>query len=94
MRRVLGLDLGTNSIGWAVIDVPDEGEDAGAVVAMGSRIFTAGAEADGSALSTPMRDRRQKRSMRRQVQRRAKRRKRRFAKWYSARSDSYVSSPV
>ncbi len=76
MRRVLGLDLGTNSIGWAVIDVPDEGEEAGAVVAMGSRIFTEGAEVAGSALSTPAKDRRQKRSMRRQVERRAKRRRR------------------
>ena len=76
MQRVLGLDLGTNSIGWAVIDVPDGDEDLGQVVAMGSRIFAEGAEAAGAALVTPAKDRRQKRSMRRQVQRRAKRRRR------------------
>ena len=53
VKRVLGLDLGTNSIGWAVIDVPDDDDDAGSVVAMGSRIFTMGAEEAGSALVTP-----------------------------------------
>ena len=74
MKRVLGLDLGTNSIGWAVVDVPDGVEDTGAVVAMGSRIFTQGAEEAGSALVTPAKERRQKRSMRRQIARRAKRR--------------------
>lgn len=76
MKRVLGLDLGTNSIGWAVIDVPEDGEDTGSVVAMGSRIFTMGAEEAGSALVTPAKERRQKRSMRRQITRRAKRRRR------------------
>lgn len=79
MQRVLGLDLGTNSIGWAVIDVPetdDPADTAGAVVAMGSRIFTEGAEADGKALKTPAKERRQKRSMRRQIHRRAQRRQR------------------
>ena len=79
MERVLGLDLGTNSIGWAVIDVPEDGDGPGAtgsVVAMGSRIFAEGAEADGKALSTKAKERRQARSMRRQVLRRAKRRRR------------------
>ena len=75
MKRVLGLDLGTNSIGWAVVDVP-EGDEPGSVVALGSRIFSAGAEAAGFALVTPAKERRQKRAMRRQVQRRAKRRQR------------------
>jgi CRISPR-associated endonuclease Csn1 len=76
MKRVLGLDLGTNSIGWAVIDVPEDDESSGSVVAMGSRIFTMGAEEAGSALVTPAKERRQKRSMRRQIARRAKRRRR------------------
>jgi len=76
VKRVLGLDLGTNSIGWAVIDVPDDDDDAGSVVAMGSRIFTMGAEEAGSALVTPAKERRQKRSMRRQISRRATRRRR------------------
>ncbi len=79
MKRVLGLDLGTNSIGWAVLDVPEHEnpeENTGTVVAMGSRIFTQGAEEAGSALETPAKVRRAKRSMRRQIQRRAKRRQR------------------
>ncbi len=79
MKRVLGLDLGTNSIGWAVLDVPEHEnpeEDTGTVVAMGSRIFTQGAEEAGAALETPAKERRAKRSMRRQIQRRAKRRQR------------------
>ena len=79
MKRVLGLDLGTNSIGWAVIDCPSEDDPVdtvGSVVAMGSRVYTQGAEEDGKALTTPAKERRQKRSMRRQIQRRARRRQR------------------
>ncbi len=37
MSRVLGLDLGTNSIGWALID-----ETKNQIIGMGSRIFPAG----------------------------------------------------
>ena len=75
MKRVLGLDLGTNSIGWAVVDVPDNDDEAGVVIALGSRIFPEGAERDGYALVTKTKERRQKRSMRRQVFRRAQRKR-------------------
>lgn len=38
MKKILGLDLGTNSIGWAVIDKDDNGTLAG-IAATGSRII-------------------------------------------------------
>ena len=75
MKRVLGLDLGTNSIGWAVLDVPDTDSEEGRVVSLGSRIFSEGAERDGSALLTKAKERRLKRGMRRQVLRRSQRRR-------------------
>ena len=73
MKRTLGLDIGTNSVGWAVIDVPDQDDEVGSVLALGSRVFPEGAERSGAALTTKAAERRQKRTMRRQVQRRAKR---------------------
>ncbi len=39
MKKILGLDIGTNSIGWALIDKED-----GQIVGMGSRIVPMGAE--------------------------------------------------
>lgn len=41
MAKILGLDLGTNSIGWAVVD--DENNK---ILGMGSRIFPEGVKAD------------------------------------------------
>ncbi|MGQ1891582.1 type II CRISPR RNA-guided endonuclease Cas9 [Thermophagus sp. OGC60D27] len=38
MKRILGLDLGTNSIGWALIE-NDENERKGKIIGMGSRII-------------------------------------------------------
>ncbi len=38
MKRILGLDLGTNSIGWALIEV-DENNKPIRIIAMGSRII-------------------------------------------------------
>ena len=37
MKRILGLDLGTNSIGWAVV-VTDENDKPVSIESMGSRI--------------------------------------------------------
>lgn len=74
MKRVLGLDLGTNSLGWAILDVPESDSESGAVVALGSRVFPEGAEESGSKAATKCAERRQQRSMRRQIARRAKRR--------------------
>mgnify|MGYP003818957015 CR=1 FL=1 len=39
MARILGLDLGTNSIGWALID-----DVQNKIIGMGSRIFPMGVE--------------------------------------------------
>ena len=38
MKKILGLDLGTNSIGWALIEV-DESNAPLRIIAMGSRII-------------------------------------------------------
>jgi CRISPR-associated endonuclease Csn1 len=37
-KNILGLDLGTNSIGWALIDKNDD-EKSGSIIAAGSRII-------------------------------------------------------
>lgn len=39
MTKILGLDLGTNSIGWAIVD-----EKANKIIGMGSRIFPVGVD--------------------------------------------------
>lgn len=38
MKKILGLDLGTNSIGWAVVNANDDGQPQG-ILAAGSRII-------------------------------------------------------
>lgn len=38
MKNVLGLDLGTNSIGWALVQLPEE-ENVRPNIRMGSRIL-------------------------------------------------------
>ncbi|MCX7380947.1 MAG: type II CRISPR RNA-guided endonuclease Cas9 [Alphaproteobacteria bacterium] len=68
--RVLGLDGGIASVGWALIDVPEEGGE-GAVIACGSRCFDA-PETDKERTPTNQ-IRRQKRAMRRVVRRRRQR---------------------
>ena len=67
MQRVLGLDIGTNSVGWSVIDVPESDEESGDVVALGVRVFPEGAEQSGSALVTKGQDRRSKLSLSEEV---------------------------
>ena len=67
----LGLDLGTNSIGWAAIRLDDRGEPTG-VLDMGVRIFPDGRNpTDGSSLAV---DRRLARGQRRRRDRYLKRR--------------------
>lgn len=41
MTKILGLDLGTNSIGWAIVD-----DSANSILGMGSRIFPEGVKAN------------------------------------------------
>ena len=48
MSRVLGLDLGSNSVGWALIDEAD-----GKLIAMGSRVFPEGVDRDKTGGERP-----------------------------------------
>ncbi|MDR3132649.1 MAG: hypothetical protein LBU42_01325, partial [Prevotellaceae bacterium] len=43
MKKIAGLDLGTNSIGWAVVGT-DENNKPARIIAMGSRIIPMGQE--------------------------------------------------
>ena len=74
-RIVLGLDIGSNSIGWAL--ARDGGEDVIGPIAMGARVFPEGVDRDqtGGEVSKNE-ERRVKRGMRRQTTRRARRKKR------------------
>ncbi|MDA4847543.1 type II CRISPR RNA-guided endonuclease Cas9 [Hoeflea poritis] len=78
--RTLGLDLGTNSLGWALIETKGEpGETSeGRVVDIGTRIFSAAdmAGRDAKSKESLAVARRQARTMRRQRDRRLKRKKR------------------
>jgi CRISPR-associated endonuclease Csn1 len=69
MKRVLGLDLGTNSIGWMLLDTDDH--DKGKVLDSGVRIFQEAVEAK---TRTPKNQaRREARSARKRLRRRARR---------------------
>lgn len=70
-HRVLALDLGPSSIGWAYIDEP-----ANEIIASGVRVFPEGVADYGTSKEAPKNQtRRTKRGMRRQVQRRARRKR-------------------
>jgi len=73
---ILGLDIGTNSVGWALIETDNEGKPCG-IHAAGSRCFDAGLDGDvGSGRGEPRNaKRRDARQARRQGWRRARRRK-------------------
>ena len=75
-QRILGLDLGANSIGWAMLDYED-GEPQ-AIVQSGVRVFEAGMEGDLESGKEESRGkkRRDARQVRRQTERRARRHKR------------------
>lgn len=83
MKKILGLDLGTNSIGWALINLTEmpDGEPSGNIEGIGSRIFSEGVENLGEGEREQSRNatRRDKRQSRRQNFRR-KLRKERLAK--------------
>lgn len=72
MATTLGLDLGPNSIGWALID-----DQEGRVLGIGTRVFPEGVDNFDSKKEKPRNeDRRDARMMRRQTRRRAARRRR------------------
>ncbi|MDQ7014715.1 MAG: type II CRISPR RNA-guided endonuclease Cas9, partial [Planctomycetota bacterium] len=69
--RTLGLDIGTTSIGWALVE---DTKGKGRVIATGVRIFPEGVDRDqqgGEQAKTQTR--REKRGQRRQIARRARR---------------------
>ncbi len=72
-EAILGLDLGTNSLGWALLDAP--GGSPRGIIAAGVRIFDAGTEGDIASGRDESRNvkRRQARSARRILWRRARR---------------------
>lgn len=70
MSRTLGLDLGTNSIGWAIVE--EENGEPVRLVASGSRIFQEAVTAKDKVPKN--RARREKRGMRKTIRRRAMRR--------------------
>ena len=81
MKNILGLDLGTNSIGWALIQTDDEGKTYQRDIKLGSRIIPMtqdilGAFEGGAPIQTQTASRTQKRGMRRLYERRALRRER------------------
>lgn len=71
LERIFGFDIGTTSIGFAVIDHnPDQ--STGSILRLGVRIFPEARDPDGTPLNQ---QRRQKRMVRRQLRRRRMRRK-------------------
>ncbi|MGO8797658.1 MAG: hypothetical protein ACLQJL_01055, partial [Roseiarcus sp.] len=63
---IFGLDIGTTSVGFAVIE-HDEAREAGKILRLGVRIFPEARDPDGTPLNQ---QRRAKRMMRRQLRRR------------------------
>lgn len=72
-ERILGIDLGTNSIGWALIDY--ENSEPKGIAGIGVRVFEAGVTGDIQSGRDESRNkaRREKRLQRRQFDRRARR---------------------
>lgn len=78
MKKILGLDLGTTSIGWAMVNRAENDNEASSIIACGSRVVPLTTDEKdnfekGKAITTNA-DRRLKRSLRRNVQRRKLRR--------------------
>ncbi len=71
VKYTLGLDVGSNSLGWAIVH-----EDSNCILDMGVRIFPEGVDRDKQGTEVPKNQaRRQARGMRRQIARRALRKK-------------------
>src|SRR3972149_4651393 len=75
-KLVLGLDLGPNSIGWALVNDAPENPAESKLVDLGVRVFPEGVDNfDTSKELSRNEDRRIARGMRRQIRRRALRRR-------------------
>ena len=78
MKRILGLDLGTTSIGWALVDEASEANEQSTIVKLGVRVnpLTVDEQRNfeqGKSITTNA-DRRLKRGMRRNLDRYKQRR--------------------
>lgn len=74
MGKTLGLDLGPNSIGWALVE--DNADGTGQLIDCGVRVFPEGVDAfDTGKEASRNEQRRTARMMRRQIRRRARRKK-------------------
>ena len=71
-KRIIGLDLGKASVGWAVVELND-GEQGGHIVAAGVRTFPAAENSSGAQSQSPNAPRRVARGIRRTIRRRAHR---------------------
>ncbi|MEX2410456.1 MAG: type II CRISPR RNA-guided endonuclease Cas9 [Candidatus Paceibacterota bacterium] len=75
-KRILGLDLGTNSIGWTFLELNSEKEE-GRIIDMGSHVFPMGVNLEkGTKEESKNETRREKRQSRRQNFRRKMRKER------------------
>ncbi len=75
-KLVLGLDLGPNSIGWALVNDDPDNPSESKLINLGVRVFPEGVDNfDTSKELSRNEDRRIARGMRRQIRRRAKRRR-------------------
>lgn len=78
MKKVLGLDLGSNSIGWALVNQAEKPEEKSSIAAMGVRLSTLTTDEKGNFEKgksiTTTADRTLKRGMRRNLQRYRQRR--------------------
>ena len=85
-KNILGLDLGTNSIGWALINI-DKEEKKGEITALGSRIISMGAEVSNFEQGNPQT---------KNAYRRTARSIRRMCKRYKARRNKllYILSQI
>ena len=74
-KLVLGLDLGPNSIGWALVNDEPKSPSESKLINLGVRVFPEGVDNfDTSKELSRSEDRRIARGMRRQIRRRANRR--------------------
>jgi CRISPR/Cas system Type II protein with McrA/HNH and RuvC-like nuclease domain len=80
MKKILGLDLGTNSIGWALIE-KDEEYNNGRIINIGSRIIPMGAEVSNFEQGNPQT---------KNAERRSARSIRRMGKRYKARRNKLL----
>jgi CRISPR/Cas system Type II protein with McrA/HNH and RuvC-like nuclease domain len=81
MKKVLGLDLGTNSIGWALIEKPEEKNEGGKILGMGSRIISLGKDKTNFEQGL---------GLTRNADRRTKRRERKLNKRYKQRRNKLI----